>query len=53
MADPNLEWMNQGPLALSVVLHKMMKRTDRMNIKLNPDKTVKVEDHIDNFYIQL
>jgi len=25
MADPNLEWMNQGLLALRVVLHKMPK----------------------------
>ena len=25
MADPNLEWMTQGPLALSAVLHKMTK----------------------------
>jgi len=25
MADPNLEWMTQGPLALPDVLHKMLK----------------------------
>ena len=53
MADPNLEWMNQGPLALWVVLHKMPKRAERINIKFNPDSTVKAEDHLDNFYLQL
>jgi len=25
MADPNLEWITQGPLALLGVLHKMLK----------------------------
>jgi len=53
MADPNLEWMTQGPLALLADLHKMPKQTERMNIKFNPDITLKVEDHLDNFYMQL
>jgi len=51
MADPNLEWMTQGPLALPVVLHKMPKRGERMKIKFNPNNAVKAEDHLDNFYL--
>lgn len=53
MVDPNLEWMTQGPFALLTILHKMPKRAKRMNIKFKPDNTVKVEDHLDNFYQQL
>jgi len=41
MADPNLEWMTQGPLALPTILHKMSKQVKRMNIKFNPDSVVK------------
>ena len=43
--------MTQGPLALSIVLHKMLKRTERMNIKFNSDITMKAGDHLDNFYL--
>ena len=53
MADTNLEWMTQGPLALHAVLHKMPRRAERMNFKFNPDNMVKVEDHLDNLYLQL
>lgn len=53
MADPNLEWMTQGPLALPNVLHKMPKQAERMNIKFNPNSAVKAEDHLENFYLQL
>lgn len=53
MADPNMEWMAQGPLALSTVLHKMLKQEERMNIKFNLDSKVKVKYHLDNFYIHL
>ena len=53
MADPNLEWMTQGPLALPGALHKMPKRLEIMNIKFNLDRIVKAEDHLDNFYLQL
>jgi len=53
MANQNLERMTQGPLALSGVLHKMLKQADRMNIKFNPDITVKAKDHLDKFYLQL
>jgi len=51
--DPNLEWMTQGPLALLVVFRNIPKKMMRMNIKFNPNSTVKVEDHLDNFYLQL
>jgi len=40
-------------LALLAVLHKMLKRVERMNIKFNSDSTVKAKDHLDNFYLQL
>jgi len=53
MVDPNLEWMTQGPLALLAVLHKIPKQMERMNIKFNPDNTMKAKDHLDNFYVQL
>jgi len=53
MADPNMEWMTQRPLALPVVLHKMPKQAERMNINFNPNCTVKVEDHLDKFYLKL
>ena len=53
MADQNLEWMTQGPLALPVSLQNMPKRVEKMNIKFNPNNTVKVEDHLDNFYMKL
>ena len=51
MAQPNLEWMTQGPLPLLDFLHKMLKKTERMNIKFNHDNAVKAEDHLDNFYL--
>ena len=51
MADPNLEWMTQGPLALPVVLYKMPNRPKTMNIMFNADSTVKAKDHLDNFYL--
>lgn len=51
MADPNLEWMTQAPLVLPAILHKMSKRAKRMNIKFNPDNMMKVEDHLENFYL--
>ena len=40
-------------MALPGVLHKMSKRAERMNINFDPDSIVKVEDHLDNFYLQL
>jgi len=53
MANPNLEWMTQAPLALVAILYKMLKQVERMNIKFNSHNTVKVEDHLDKFYLQL
>jgi len=53
MADQNLEWMTQGPLALPSALHKMPRQEERMNIKFDPDSIVKAEDHLNNFYLQL
>ena len=53
MDNPNLKCMTQGTLSLPIVLHKLPNRAKRMNIKFNVDKTVKAEDHLDNFYLQL
>lgn len=53
MVDQNLEWITQGPLALPSVLHKIPKRVERMNINFNPGSTMKVEDHLDKFYLHL
>lgn len=38
-------------IGLPVFLHKMTKREKRMNIKFNPGSVMKVEDHLDNFYL--
>jgi len=51
IANANLEWMTQGPLALPAVLYMMPKRAKRMNIKFNPNSMVKAEDRLDNFYL--
>lgn len=45
--------MTQGPLALSGSLHRMPKRSERMLTKYDSDREVQVEDHLDNFYLQL
>lgn len=42
-----------GTISSPTILHKMPKQTERMNIKFNPDSTVKVEYHFDNFYLPL
>jgi len=51
MDDPNLEWMTEGPLALLVVLHNTPMRLDRMDLKFDPNTTVKKEYHLDKFYL--
>jgi len=42
MADQNMEWMTQGPLALLGALHKMLKWLERTITKFKLDNTVKV-----------
>lgn len=53
MDDQNLEWMTQGPLTLLGALYKIPKQVERMSINFNLDNIVKVEDHLDNLYLQL
>ena len=53
MADQNLEWMTKGPLALQGSLHKMPRHAGKFLMKYDPDKVVKVEDHLDTFYLHL
>jgi len=53
MADQNLEWMTYGPLALPSALHRMPKHSQRMVTKYDLDRAAKVEDHLDNLYLQL
>lgn len=53
MADPKLEWMTQGPLALPTILHKMSKRAEIVNIKFNLGTSMKAKYHLDNFYLRL
>lgn len=53
MEDANLDWMNEGPLALSGVMHKMKWHVEKLLTKYDPDKIVKVEDRLDNFYLHL
>lgn len=49
MIGQNLDYMTQGPLALLGVLHKMSRHPEKLLTKYDPDKVVKVEDHLDNF----
>lgn len=53
MANQNMEWMTQGPLVLLGDLHKMMKQSERMITNFDLENTMKAEDHLDNFYLQL
>ena len=48
-----MDWMTQGPLELSGVLHKMLRHVEKLLTKYDPDKIVKVEDHLDNFYLHM
>lgn len=52
-ANQNLDWMNQGPLALPTLLHKMPRHLKKILMKYDPYKRVKDEDHLDNFYLHL
>jgi len=51
MANQNMEWMIQGPLALIGSLQKVLKHSKRMIIKFYPNNIVKAEDHLDKFYL--
>lgn len=48
-----LDWITQGPLALSGVSHKMPRNLEKLLMKYDPYKVVKAEDHLDNFYMNL
>lgn len=51
MADQYLDQMTQGPLALSCLLHKMLRHLEKLLRRYDPDKAVKAEDHLNNFYL--
>lgn len=53
MADQNLEWMAWGPLALPDILHKLLRHTEKLLTKYDPDRAVKTEDHLNMFYLHL
>lgn len=53
MEDQNMDQMTQGPLALLGVMHKMPRYSEKLLIKYDRDKTVKIEDHLDKFYLHL
>ena len=53
MAYPNLDWMTQGPLKFLGVLHKMPRHSEKLLTKYDPDKTMKVEDHLEKIYVHL
>lgn len=53
MVDQNMDWMTQGLLALSGVLHKMPRHSEKILKKYDHNKRVKVEYHLDKFYLHL
>ena len=53
MADQNLNWVSQAPHALLGVLQKMLRHPEKLVMKYNTDKEVKVEDHLEKFYLHL
>jgi len=53
MADQKLEWMTQGPLALHGDFHKIPRHAEKLLMKYNLDRAVKVEDHLNTLYLHL
>lgn len=53
MADQNLDRMTQDPLEFLGVLHKVPRHVEKLFMKYDLDKIVKVEEHLDNFYLHL
>lgn len=53
MVDSNMDWMNQCPLVLLCVLHKMLRYAENILTKYDPDKKLKAKDHLDKFYLHL
>ena len=45
--------MNQGPLALMGVLHKILRHAKKLLMKYDVVRIVRVEDHLDMFYLHL
>ena len=48
-----MDWMTQGALVLPSVLQNILRQVEKLLMKYDPDKTVKVKDHLDNFYLHL
>lgn len=53
MVDQDLDWMSHGPLSLLDNLHRMPKHLEKLLSKFDPDKKVKVDDHLDDLYMHL
>jgi len=53
MVEKNMDWMTQGPLTLLGVLQKMPSHVDNLLTKYGLEKIVKVENHLDNFYLHM
>ena len=49
----NMEWMTHGPLSLPSVLNNMSWDVAKILMKYDPRKTMKVEDHLDMFYLYM
>lgn len=53
MANWDLNWMAQGPLALLDNLHKMPEHPEKLLSNFDPNKKKKEEGYIDVFYMHL
>lgn len=53
MADQDLDQMTQGPLTLFCILDKMSRHSENLLTKYDLEKSIKLEDHLENFYLHL
>jgi len=49
MVEYNMKWMNQGPLEVLGVLHKIPRHAEKLFLKYDPDKIVKAKYHLNMF----
>lgn len=53
MVDQDLDWMAQEPLTLLESLHRMLRHSEKLLSKFDPDNKTKAKHHINDFYIHL
>lgn len=53
MGKWNMEWMPHGPLSLPSILHKISWDAEKILVKYDPGKAMKVEYHLDKFYLHI